>query len=311
MRASIRIIIALWIVVSACLGCSGSKDALKDLPPSMVTAVPAKGYINSIALLLAHTPPTALGRQIGERYAETLINAIGDESGRVRLVTPGDAQFPDFLMETAQEAPAPGNVVAMAEAASVAGYNGWVIARIEGLRHEAKHTGFFWFRKMRYFAHCDLNLAFYDAITGAKMINEVIESSTKISEDEYNAIKTGEAGTFEELNAVITEIGEGLGEKVAQTLDDQPWRTMVVNVEGGRISLPVGARAGLRSGDRLAVFEGRRTLEGQNGERFFVPGFQVGEIEIVAVTDQTAEAEALGALQSTKIQVGDFAAAVK
>jgi hypothetical protein len=40
--------------------------------------------------------------------------------------------------------------------------------------------------------------------------------------------------------------------------------------------------AGLQPGDRLAVFDGRRTVTGYDGERFILPGFRQGTVEVAA-----------------------------
>lgn len=290
-------------------GCSGAKDTLKQIPPSLVDATPTHKYKNKIVFFLSYAPPTAVGRLVGEHYIETLIKSIRNESTRLNFVGPKDSEFPLNFKSLDQMAPSPEMVMTAAATARMNGYQGWLDARLEGMRPEAKPTGFFWFRKVRHFIVFELNLTIYDAISGAKIMDSVIESSTRVSESEYNAFCSDTVGGVKTLKTVIAEAAADQGEKAAETLREQPWRTPIVQVTADRIILPAGSAAGLRVGDRLTVFEGQRMLQGQEGMSFGVPGFQIAQIEIVHVTSRKSEAKELTASGKTKIQVGDFAAA--
>ena len=311
MRPPIRMLIVGMILMSACLGCSGSKEVVKPIPPSVISLHPAADYTNRFAVLLTHTPSTAVGRQMGERYFEMLINAIRDEGDRLQVVTPKDQGFPEFLLRLAQSPGTPDDVPIIAEKIRLAGYNGWGTARIGAIHVVDRQSGFFLFRKEHHYVFFDLQLAVYDPITGAKIIDDVIESSAEINEDEYPAFKAGQGGDYEDLIDTIDNTAEDMGEKAADTLDGQAWRISIVKVENGRIFLPAGALDGLRAGDRLTVFQGRRSLSGLDGAQYFVPGFEIGRIEIVSVTDHAAEARDLSESEGGKIQAGDFAASVK
>jgi len=157
----------------------------------------------------------------------------------------------------------------------------------------------------------ELTFSVYDPFTGAKILDDVVETSTKISEDDSIAFASAEAVEIENLNETIADVASDLGEHAAKVLNDHPWQTSVVGVEGGRILLSAGTQSGLRAGDRLAVFEGRRIIDGQNGERFIVPGNKIGDLEVVNVAEQVSEAKEQAASGATKIQAGDIAVAVK
>jgi hypothetical protein len=222
-----------------------------------------------------------------------------------------DTQWPDFMTMTAQEGPLPVDNLVQAEKARLAGFNGWAYARIENLMPVARKTGILWFRKERYFILAELSFSVYDACTGAMVVDKVVESSISVSEDDYNTMKTDKAASIAALDEAITDIGEDMGGYAAKVLKDQPWQTAVIGVQGDRVFLPAGVSAGLRGGMRLAVFAGRRIIDGQDGERFVVPGPEVGVIEIVRVTGETSEAKVQSVSSSTAIQVGDIAVAVQ
>jgi hypothetical protein len=85
----------------------------------------------------------------------------------------------------------------------------------------------------------------------------------------------------------------------------------VVKVQDDRVFLASGSRVGIGVGERLAVLDGQRTIQGRNGERFIVPGFEIGQIEIVQVADEMSEGKLLDQNDATKIQSGDIAVPIK
>ncbi len=311
MRSAARISVVLWISVLICWGCAGSRDALKNVPTAINQVNPAKGLNKKIALALTQTPSSAIGRRAGDLYFKSLVDAIRDDGRHLQLVTRQDTQWPDNMTEMIQAAALSGHFLDLAEKIRLAGFNAWACARIEKIWPVTRKTGIFWFRKDSYFIHLELSFAVYDPFTGAKILDDVVETSAKVSEDDYNAFKSAAAVEIDNLNETIVEIASDLGEHAAKVLNDQPWQTSVVGVEGGRIVLSAGTQSGLRAGDRLAAFEGRRIMEGQNGERFIVPGNKIGDLEVVRVSEQASEAKERAASDGGKIQAGDIAVAVK
>jgi hypothetical protein len=87
-----------------------------------------------------------------------------------------------------------------------------------------------------------------------------------------------------------------------------PWQSSVIDIRSDRLVLPAGLRAGLRPDDRLVVFEGRRTIDGRQGERFIVPGKRLAEVRIISIGEQVAEASGQ---DIGSVQVGDILVPVK
>jgi hypothetical protein len=314
MRSSQYCCIVFGIVLLMSWGCAGSHDAIHDIPTTINSVEPAKGYSKKIAIALTRTPASEFGRRIGDLYYHTLINTLRDEDPRLRLVTQKDAGWPDFMTAAVQEDAMSTNALALAEKARMAGFNGWACARIESLQPVARKTGILWFRKERYFIFGELSFSIFDACTGAMVVDKVVETSTSVSKDDYNAMKNGMVADIADFDDAVSDIGTDIGEQAAEVLEDQPWQIGVTSVQGDRVFLPAGSSAGLQDGQRLAVFAGRRILDGQDGVRFVVPGPKVGEIEIVRVAGQTSEAKvqtASGASGDTSIQVGDIAVAIQ
>lgn len=311
MRSAVRLCLVLSIAIFVCGGCAGSKDLLDSIPATINTVKPAKDLSKKIAVALTYAPPSVLGRRVGELYLKTMLDTLRDEGPRLQVVSNLDADWPDGMTELLQSATLPENVLKVAEKIRLEGYNGWASARIEDIWPQARKSGFLWFRKERYTLFLQLTFAVYDPLSGAKIFDQVVETSTRIGEEDYQALKSGEALEIESLDETVEDVAEDLGEDAAEALQHQPWEASVVRVEGGRIYLSAGGQAGLQTGARLAVFEGRRLLEGQNGARFVMPGYKVGEIEIVTLGDRGCEARDLSSDQGSKIQAGDIAVAIQ
>ncbi len=307
MRMHAIVMMTVMALGIGCWGCAGSSDTTEVKNKSIAMMKPAKGHPKKVAIVLTRWPQTEFGRRIGDLYLNTIISAMRDEDSQLRLVSAQDPEFPDFLSVLPQSSKAL-DPLALARDGRRAGFNGIVTASIENVRPESKKTGLFWFRKMRYFLYFDLIFDLYDPITGAKIINQVEEASVKISEDDFESLRSGTTTGIEKLDNEIVDLGEDLGEQAAETLADQPWQTIVVKVQGTRVFLAAGNQAGLHTGARLAVFKGRSILEGQGGEKFTVPGLKIGEIVITEVNPQMAEAKAEN---PDAIQAGDIVVPVE
>ncbi len=308
MRGTLRLGVVFFLAAWTFWGCGGSGNLLKKVPPTINTVKSTDKYTKKVAVVLAETPRTPVGQGAGRLYFKTLARAIAGEDDRIRLVTPGDGEFPGFMAQLARQAAADPSAPALSKDAREAGYQGIVVAAVRDIRVSTIRTGLFWFRKTRYLINFDVTADLYDPHSAAKLVGGVVESKVRIGEDVYEDYTSGLVSTIEALDEEIADAAEDLGEEIGEALSDLAWKVTVVGTDGDRVFLPAGSGAGLSEGDRMAVFEGRRLLTGQLGERFIAPGYQVGTVDITAVVEQTAEARS-----STpgKINVGDIAVPVR
>jgi hypothetical protein len=311
MRSVVRFGLTFWMVMLICGGCAGSPDAAKTIPATINTVEPAGGFTKRIAVVLAQTTDSDFGRRVGNIYFRALLDALREEDAGLQLITRSDGQLPEVMDALVRVGSSPQRAFELSETARIAGLNGWACARIESLQPVARKTGILWFRKERYFIFAELSFSVYDPFTGSKIVDKVVETSTPVDRSDYDALRSGKDVSIADFDETIADIGSDIGEHTADVLADQPWQTAVIGVQGGRVFLSAGTSAGLRGGERLAVFQGRRMMDGQNGERFIVPGPEVGMIRIVRVTEGVSEAQVESASGGARIQAGDIAAAVQ
>ena len=94
-----------------------------------------------------------------------------------------------------------------------------------------------------------------------------------------------------------------MGDRICEVSEIQNWTGFITAVEREKITISTGGPVGLEEGDVLQVFDSGMVLEGVDGQRFIVPGRKSAEIEIVAVTEDQAEAVRS---PGQEIDVGDF-----
>lgn len=303
MRGASRLCAVLMCATMALLGCGGSGSLLKKAPPTINTVKSADRYLKQVALVLSETPPNNMGQRAGGLYFDTLVRAVAAENSRLRLVVPGDDGFPGRLAEFASGPAGLPNGPALSQAARQAGLQGVVVAAVRDIRFSTIRTGVLWFRKTRFLINFNLTADLYDPYSAAKVVGGVIESKMRISEDDYEDYSRGSINVIEGLDEEIADAAEDMGESIGEALSELPWKAAVVGTEGDRVFLPAGYDVGIREGDQLAVFEGRRFLTGIQGEQFIAPGYQVGRVQVTAVADQKAEARSSA---PAKIQNGDI-----
>lgn len=262
-----------------------------------------RGYMKKVALVLANRVQTPAGRGHGERFVRQLADTVRAEVDHVRLVTEGDTDFPPFSRAWADYV-RPVVVQDVARVARQAGYQTLLRANLLAVQPSSQKEGFWLLRRERFYVTVKVILDVLDPFTAAKMASIVKERKVKLDELDYESYQAGELTTVEALDEAIDDMADELGGEAGRLIEETPWRCAIVTVRDKHLILGAGAPEGVKVGDRLSVFEGRRQLKSKNGEAFTVPGFKLGEIVIVSVNGPTSEAEMAAPLT---IQPDDFA----
>jgi hypothetical protein len=262
----------------------------------------SESYIKKAVISIKPDAPTYLGHQAEDFLLQTLTDTIRKNSHRLNLVAPGDAEYPAFMK--VYHPISMQDVFFVTQTARQQGYHCVLQAAVENIRVHDEKTGMLWFRKTRYFMTVVVSLDVFDTFTGAKISGNVLEHSVKIDPSIYADFLAGSPDAVQTVQALVTDMAKDLGERAADAVADCKWVTSVVRVGNPHISLTSGASSGLRVGDRLSIFEGRRIIDGQDGEKFIVPGYKVGDVQITAIDKNSAQASSVGACD---IRPGDIA----
>lgn len=307
MRRRNWIWIAFVLFVLTAWGCAGTGSKALTENQTLLAAKSAKGYLKKIAMVQTPVPVSAFDRNAADLFFNTLVETIRKEDDTLQLVTSKEEGLPDLMVALSSA-----KTVAFTESLSSQGrsngFNGLVTTALHSVRVVPYKSGWFWFRSTKYRLKFDITIDIYDPFTGAKILSMLEERSKKISASSYEDYKQDAAAQLEEMDDALKKLAESIGQKVAETMADQPWQAAVAQVDGQRIVLSTGRHAGLRAGERLAVVVGQRTLTGPGGETFVVPGPKIDMITISKVTETSTEAIAD---IPGKIKIGDIAVQIK
>jgi hypothetical protein len=135
-----------------------------------------------------------------------------------------------------------------------------------------------------------VSIEVYDTETGAKILYESFSRKVEIDEVDYELMRSEGKMILPDMNETLSDLIKEMGEAICWAIEDQPWNGFVIAVDGDKIILSSGSRSGLEPGDEFEVFDTSRILEGRNGQRFFYHGQKTGEIRIVDVEPNKAQA---------------------
>jgi hypothetical protein len=299
---------ALIVLSLAVLTFSGACAKVKNVrvePRQSFSEAPVveTDYWKKGAIALKGGGQGEFARQAENLLLQTLIDTLHGETDHLRLITPDDKQFPDF-MKTANPFADPQAAFELHRKARLHGFHCLLQASVLDIRPVEKKKGIWWFRGMKYYLNVVVALDLYDTFTAAKISSQVVEELVKVSSTAYEDYKNGMAYNIEAVDEAIVDMAETMGEQAAERIESGYWMAAVSEVNGRQLRLMVDGEAGLEPGDRFAVFEGRRIADGINGEKFIVPGYKVADIEITAVGADGASAQTVG---PADIQPGDIA----
>lgn len=135
-----------------------------------------------------------------------------------------------------------------------------------------------------------VSIEVYGTETGAKILDQSFSRKVEIEGLDYELMQSEGKMILPDLNETLSDLINEMGETICWAVEDQHWSGFIIAVDGDKIILSAGSRAGLEPGDEFEVFDTSRIIEGLNGQRFFYHGQKTGEIRIVEVEPNKAKA---------------------
>lgn len=118
-------------------------------------------------------------------------------------------------------------------------------------------------------------LAFFTATGTGEANTETGSIAGYGSRAEYDATLNDRA-----IGAAISDVMNDLINKI----NERPWRTDILKVDGNRIFITGGQRQGLKVGDKLAIFkEGQQVKSAQSGFDISLPSEMIGSIRVISL----------------------------
>ena len=170
------------------------------------------------------------------------------------------------------------------------GLNAIVTGSLEDIRIIDELQGILWTKDTHHFVEVNIRVEVNDVRTATKLLDNTFVREIEIEDLDYQLIQQSNRIRLPELNETLSKLLADIGSEICYTIKDQPWTGFITKAEEDRFSISSGREIGLKVGDVLEVYDSSRIIEGVGGQRFFTPGLQIGEIEIVSIATNTSEA---------------------
>lgn len=171
------------------------------------------------------------------------------------------------------------------------GLNAIVTGSLEDIRIIDELQGVLWAKDTHHLLLVFIRVEVFDPRTATKILDNTFDRQIEIEDLEYRMIQEGAPIELPALNETLNQLLTDIGDSVCDAVRDQPWTGYITGIEGDRYVIPSGVEVGFEPGQILEVYDSSRIIEGLGGERFFVPGLKVGELEIVNISNNKLEAQ--------------------
>jgi hypothetical protein len=170
------------------------------------------------------------------------------------------------------------------------GLNAIVTGSLEDIRIMDELRGIWITKDTHHLVQVFIRVEVSDTRTATKLLDETFTRQIEIDDIEYQIIQEDDKIDLPQLNETLNKLLTDVGDSICDTIKDQPWTGYITKVDGGKFVIPSGTRTGLKLGDILEVYDSSRIIEGVGGQRFITPGLKIGEIEIMAITENQTQA---------------------
>ena len=171
------------------------------------------------------------------------------------------------------------------------GLNAIVTGSLEDVRIIDEMQGVLWTKETQHLLLVFIRVEVFDTRTATKILDNTFDRRIEIDDLEYRMIQENKKINLPELNDTMHRLLTDIGDSICDAVRDQPWNGFITKVIEDRFVIPSGTNVGLELGDILEVYDSSRTMEGVAGQRFFIPGLKIGEIEIVSIKEESLEAK--------------------
>jgi len=291
------VLLLFWMVFFPLLAGCSAYTAIKETTTDKIRDIsgPNDNLTRKVGIVLFESKTSVSGQAIEENFVNYLTRNIQEECSDILLVTPGDPEYPDYLLEPPKEASGRIDNLQLAKTGRNLGLNAIVTGALISISSNQKKKGWLWLEDIHEYVQVQVAIAVYDTETGAKILDESFIHEVEVEEFDFEESDFEGLDTQNGTNALILkeafeQIASSMSEAMCDAVESQPWRGFLTAVNDNEIIISSGNRVGLKQGDILEVYDISNVVQGAQGQRFFVPGVKTGEVEITAVSADKAEA---------------------
>jgi hypothetical protein len=170
------------------------------------------------------------------------------------------------------------------------GINAYIVGSLQSVRRVDELEGFLWNKETIQEVRIAVRFEVFQMLTATKILDSIYRRDVPIEELSFEQGVAPAEQELPDLDKALSDILDEAGADICDALLNERWNGFITSVEGEKIIVSAGSRAGLKPGAKLKVIDSTQTIEGVDGQRFFQMGDDVATIEVVSVTDDRSEA---------------------
>lgn len=241
--------------------------------------------------LAVFTNRTALNTpDFNQAFHNELIARLSKKCSNNILIKPGDLKYPEYLSDLPRNKFGDVDHFNLALAARRMGFNAVISGSLAALKTDEIKKGYWWFEKSLPVALINISVEIFDTESAAKLMDENFKENAKIDETEIASINQSNLPYTDQIKKALGRAVDTIAAKVCDKISGQPWKAFVVSATENKVVLSSGSDTQISPGDILEVFDSTQTIEGINGQKYFLPGLKTAEIKVTAVFTDRSEA---------------------
>ena len=292
--ARVRLVFAslfLLVFIPLIAGCSTFSSIEKTTKRiARNIKAPDDDFKKRVALSLFENKTVFADQNFEQSFLNKLIETLKASCSDIILVKPGDAGYPDFLVELPRQPSGWIDNFDLAKTGRQLGLNAILTGAIIDVRKNKEEKGFWLFKDIHHFVELQIMVEVYDTQTGAKLLDESFIYKIEVDEADLEATSAASEIWASVINEAFEHIAANMGEQVCDAVVLQPWNGYITSITTDNIIISSGKEVGLKPGDIFEVYDSNGIFQGAEDQKFFIPGLKIGEIKITAVYADRSEA---------------------
>lgn len=172
-----------------------------------------------------------------------------------------------------------------------AGINAVVIGSFIDISTHIEKRGLLWLKRDRHLFQVQIEVEMFDSLTATKALDETLLFEKEVDESTFQLIRSKQFNNQHTIQEALLQITDDMGDEICTALNDVYARGYVAAVNGNKIIVSSGRKAGIKTGQTLNAFKMGKIIQGIAGHRFIIPGLKIGEIKTTRVFPDRSEAK--------------------
>ncbi|MGD9212666.1 MAG: hypothetical protein PVI90_17920 [Desulfobacteraceae bacterium] len=287
-------VLCLLFLVESLSGCGWLPTNYRPTPEKLIRDITtASHYRKKIGVATIQNYAGIDQNSLENVLFQVLTDTMRKECGNALLITAEAPEAIDIFTSLPRLENGVIDSFTLSNAGRNEGYNAILTGSLATITTREERKGLWWFRKNHHYLQILIFIDVYDTHDASKIFSQAILKEFEIKAEDADKIKTEGKVDLSLIKEHIEEIAENAGVDVCDAVDGSIWKGFVTESNNKEVTLSCGSVQGIRSGDQFEIFDSSRTMDNYQGQKFFVPGYKIGEIEISQVRNNHSKAKVL------------------